>query len=167
MTNRAHRKTTPHRAALAICAISACVFMALPAHATVGSHHGVTISSKPTKHMSFSNGLYIAITDNAVLNVTDLTNALDAGSVTVTTGSNSGGDEKGDMHIEAGFTWAAKSALTLQVYHSIFVDQAIVDAGAGAMSLSGVSGRSIGTATACPVAARTREPMSINLCGLG
>src|SRR5262249_42135876 len=91
------------------------------AEATNANHYGVTISSDPTQNMMFSNGVYAATADKAILNITDLENALAAGSVEVTTGNGAGGDQKGDLHVNASFTWNSRTALTLDAYHSLFV----------------------------------------------
>jgi hypothetical protein len=107
------------------------------AHATTGTHYGLIISNKGTKNVSFSNGVFAATGTNANLNVSDLTNALASGNVEVTTGNGSGGEPNGgDLHINAGFTWTSKHALTLDAYRSIFVSSAVVDAGKGALTIT-------------------------------
>ncbi len=132
------------RSGLVAAALVAMPVAVSPAQATTGNHYGVTISTKPTRHMAFANGVYSSTADNAVLNVNDLTNALAAGNVEVTTGNGSGGDEKGDVHIDAGFTWVSSFGLTLDAYRTIFVNQAVVDAGTGALTLTNNDGGSGG-----------------------
>jgi len=119
--------------------------IATPARSTTPSHYGVTISRHTTQNMAFLNGVYSATADNAYLNITDLKSALAAGSVEVTTGNGAGGDKMGDLHIEAGFTWSSGHALTLDAYHSIFVDRAVVNAGPGALTLTNNDGGTGGT----------------------
>lgn len=113
---------------------------ASPAGATTQSHYGVTIAKQKTQNMTLSNGVYSATADGAVLNFQDLQNALAAGNVEVTTGNGAAGDEMGDLHVNAGFTWTSKHALTLDAYHSIFVNAAAVDAGKGALTLTNNDG---------------------------
>jgi hypothetical protein len=84
-------------------------------------HYGLTISTASTHNVSLRNGVFTATGDNAVLSVT--------------TGNGPGGDEQGDLHIEAAITWNAATSLTLDAYHSIFVDQSVYDGGAGGMSI--------------------------------
>jgi len=115
-----------------------------PAGATGTSHYGVTISRKATQNMVFSAGVYSATADGANLNTKDLESVLAAGNVEVTTGNGSGGDEKGDLHVDTGFTWKSRRALTLDAYHSIFVDSPAVDAGKGALTLTDNDGGSGG-----------------------
>ncbi len=119
--------------------------LVMPSEAATGNHYGVYISTRPTKNMAFANGVYSATADHAVLNVNDLVSALNAGNVEVTTGNGSGDDEKGDLHVKAGFTWVGSYGLTLDAYHSLFFDQAVVDAGAGAVTLTNNDGGTGGT----------------------
>lgn len=108
---------------------------ATSAMATTGDHYGVTISKAPTQNMVFSNGVYSATGDNAVLNVGELNTSLAAGSVEVTTGNGGGGDEKGDLHVEAVVRWGAASGLTLDAYRSIFIASRVADDGKGPLAL--------------------------------
>jgi hypothetical protein len=136
------------RQRMIVRSVAAALFVAAfatHAGATTASHYDVVISGSPTVNMTFANGVYSANADGAVLNIGDLENALAAGSVKVTTGNGSGGDENGDLTIEAGFTWAAANALTLDSYHSMFVDQAVVNAGPGALTLTNNDGGASGT----------------------
>lgn len=119
-----------------LCQIfAASGLFAAPAFATTTGHYDVTISTAVTQNMSFSNGIYSATGDSAVLNVSDLENALAAGNTEVTTGNGTAGDEKGNLHIGAALTWASASKLTLDAYHTIFVARTISDTGSGALTL--------------------------------
>jgi hypothetical protein len=110
------------------------VLAATPASASA-NHYGLTISTATTQNVSFNNGVFTATADGAVLNVTDLETALAKGKTEVTTSNGAGGDEKGDLHVEAALNWKSKSVLSLDAYHSIFVDRAVSDDGAGGMSI--------------------------------
>jgi len=113
--------------------------------ATTGAHYGLYISTKHTKNVTFANGVFYATADHAELNVKELVKELGAGNVEVTTGNGAGGDEYGDLHVDAGFTWAGKHALTLDAYHSVYVNAAVVDAGKGALTLTDNDGGTGGT----------------------
>ena len=99
------------------------------------NHYGLTISTAATYNVSFNNGVFTATGDNAVLNVTDLEDALANGNTEVTTDNGAGGDEQGDLHVEAALSWKSTSVLTLDAYHSIFVDRLISVDGVGGMSI--------------------------------
>jgi hypothetical protein len=114
---------------------AASVVLAATAASASTNHYGLTISAAATYNISFNNGVFTATGDNAVLNVTDLENALANGNTEVTTDNGTGGDEQGDLHIEAALSWKSTSVLTLDAYHSIFVDRLISDDGAGGMSI--------------------------------
>ena len=60
------------------------------------------------------------------------------------TGDGSGGTQYGDLHVKAALTWAKNFALTLDAYHTIDVEQAVVDAGNGAVTLTNNHGGSGG-----------------------
>src|SRR5947207_1430034 len=104
------------------------VLAATPASASA-NHYGLTISTAATYNVFFENGVFTATGDHAVLNVNDLETALGNGDVEVTTGNGSGGDEKGDLHVETALKWSGKSSLTLDAFHSIFVDKRVLDGG--------------------------------------
>jgi hypothetical protein len=131
------------RAAVLAFSVSAgltSAFAALPAGATTPSHYGVTITNRQTQNMTLANGVYSATADNAMLKVNDLVTALQAGPIKVTTGNGSGGNEKGDLHVDVGFSWASGFGLTLDAYHSIFVDAPVVDAGTAGLTLKNNDG---------------------------
>jgi hypothetical protein len=111
------------------------VLAASPAFA-FDAHYSLTISTSPTTKVSFSNGVFQANGMGAILNVNDLSNALAAGAVEVTTGNGYGGWSPGDIHIEAGFTWSSSYTLSFDAYHSITVDQPLADTGTGALTIA-------------------------------
>jgi hypothetical protein len=92
---------------------------------------GVTISAKPTKNMSCSNGTCSANAKNAVLNISDLAGMLAAGDVIVASGSAAQ-----DIQIDAALTWTSNSRLTLDSYHAIAFDKPVVVAGTGALTIT-------------------------------
>src|SRR5437870_5795212 len=98
------------------------------------NHYGLTISTDATYNVSFANGVFTATGDHAILNVNDLENALESGNIEVTTDNGSGGDKKGDLHVEAALGLTTTNALTLDAFHTIFVDQPVTDSGAGALT---------------------------------
>jgi hypothetical protein len=101
----------------------------------------VVISTAATKNMVLSNGVYSPTTDKAVLNVNDLTNALNAGALEVATGAV---NKSGDIAVEAALHWVSGNALTLDAFHSIRVDQPVTDAGSGALTLTTNDGSTSG-----------------------
>jgi hypothetical protein len=108
-------------------------------------HYGITISTAATTNVTFSKGTFSPTGSDAVLNVNDLTNALASGNVEVTTGMGTGGGPfAGNIKVEAGFTWTGAGGLTLVAYRSILVDQAVVNAGTGALTLNTGLGASDG-----------------------
>jgi len=111
------------------------VVLAASAAGASGNHYGLTISTATTHNVSFNNGVFTATGDGAVLNVTDLENALGNGDTEVTTDNGAGGDEKGDLHVDTALSWTRTSVLTLDAYHSIFVDQPVSVDGVGGMSV--------------------------------
>jgi hypothetical protein len=96
-----------------------------------GSQAGVDISTKPTQNMSCASGVCSPTAKKAVLNVNDVTTALAAGDLKVTTGS---GAE--DIHIDAPFSWTSVSRLTLDAQRSITIEKAVVVAGPGGLTLT-------------------------------
>lgn len=132
--------------ATAVTIVAALAFSADGAAASGSSkHYGITITTAATRHVSFQNGVYQPTAEQATLNITDLQNALAAGNVEVTTGNGAGGAEAGDLHVEvAPFSWTSSHGLTLDAFHSIFVDEPINDAGSGALTLTTNDGGSGG-----------------------
>jgi len=106
------------------------------AEAGAGKHYGIAISSAKTHNVKFDNGVFTPRGDHAVLNVTDLENALAAGNVEVSTRNGPGGELPGNINVDASFTWTSGSALVLDAFHSIYVNAPVVDAGSGALTLT-------------------------------
>jgi hypothetical protein len=102
--------------------------------ATLGTvncaHATVNISSGPTKNMSCSAGLCSPTAKNAVLNVTDLANLLQASDVKVTTGSGAI-----TIEITAGLSWASANRLTLDANCNVSVKAPVTVAGPGGLSI--------------------------------
>jgi hypothetical protein len=105
------------------------------ADAGAGKHYGIAIASGKTHNVKFANGVFTPKGDHAVLNVSDLENALASGNVEITTGNGSGGALPGDINVDDSFTWTGSSSLTLDAYHSVYVNQPVADAGSGALAL--------------------------------
>jgi hypothetical protein len=118
---------TAFAACIVACSISG-------AHASAGKIN-VTISTAPTSNMTFANGVYSPTGEKAVLNINDLTNALNAGNVEVATGS-APGTQAGDIEIKVTFHWVSGYGLTLDAFRSISVQQPVTDAGTGALTLT-------------------------------
>jgi len=117
----------------------------VPAYAPASTnHYGLTISTATTSNVSFNDGIFTATGDHAVLNVTDLENALANGNTKVTTDNGSGGDEMGDLHVDAAFSWSAGNALTLDAYHAIMFSATVKNAGTGDVLLVNNDGGSGG-----------------------
>ena len=90
-------------------------------------------------NITISNGAdtggFAPTTNNSVVNVGTLQNALATNNVTVTT--SGGGTQAGDITVAANVTWASNSALTLSANHDIIVNNgvAISNTGAGSLNL--------------------------------
>jgi hypothetical protein len=142
-TLRMHARTQALMSA-SLAALAAAAF-ASPAAAGTGAHYGITISKHATHNVTFANGVYTAIGAGAVLDVKDLTKALRTGNVEVTTGNGAGGTEDGDIHVRAALRWTGSFGLTLDAYHSLFIQAAVSDTGTGALTLTTNDGGSGGT----------------------
>src|SRR5215469_12483566 len=121
------------------CVVLASIFlMAISARAAV------VISSAQTQNMNCSNGLCVPTAASAILNVNDLLTLLAAGSTEVmTTGAN--GVQANDIVVSAAFSWSNGYSLTLDAYHSLTVEQAIVVDGTSPISLVTNDGGEDGT----------------------
>jgi len=108
---------------------------ATPASAAAG-HFDVAISIAPTHNMALKKGIYSPTGNNAVLNVGDLTSALAAGNLEVTTGNGATGKAPGDIDVGAATHWVSGNTLVLDAYHAIRVNQPVTDAGTGALTLT-------------------------------
>jgi hypothetical protein len=102
--------------------------LALPAHAAV------TISSSATSNMTCANGICAPTAVDAVLNVADLENLLASNNVTVTTAGS--GVQAKDIVVKAALTWSSSTALTLDAYRAITVDQPVSVEGLSGLTLS-------------------------------
>ena len=92
----------------------------------------VTISSSATSNGTISSGVFTPSGDNSNLNATDLEGALGSTSVNVTTGNT--GSQTGDITVMAPLAWSANT-LTLDAYHSIFIDAALTATGTAGLTL--------------------------------
>ncbi len=98
--------------------------------------YNVTISSSATSNNALSTGTYTPSGDDSIINASDLETALGTSNVTVTTGgSGSAGSQTGDITVAAALGWSSSSTLTLNAYHSIFINKAITVSGAGGVVL--------------------------------
>ncbi|HEY3778968.1 MAG TPA: GLUG motif-containing protein [Rhizomicrobium sp.] len=111
-------------------ALGALVFVVAGGH---GAGAAVTISSKPTEHMSCSAGVCTPTAAKAWLNTGDLETMLASGNATVkTTGSEV---QATDITVDAGVSWSTSSTLVLDAYRSVTIDRPV--------SVDGLAGLSI------------------------
>ncbi|HEY2447111.1 MAG TPA: hypothetical protein VGI20_15365 [Rhizomicrobium sp.] len=108
-----------------------------------GADAAVTISARPTAHMSCGNGLCMPTAKNAVLDVSDLESMLAGGNVKVATAGS--GVSALDIRVRAALGWQSGSGLTLDAQMSISVAASVTVAGAGALSLLTDDGAKGGT----------------------
>jgi hypothetical protein len=130
----ARRRLSAGRSAFAVAL--AALFAALaapPAEATM------VISGQATKNVQCKNGICKATGHFAILNAGDLTGMLAAGDVTVVPGTRAL-----DIDIKVPLSWASASRLTLDAYHSIFIDRTLTVAGPGALTMTTNDGGSGG-----------------------
>jgi len=92
------------------------------------------IASGTTTAGSTTTG-YAASSDNSVITVADLENALASGNVILSTGSS--GSQAGDITVQASFGWSGASNLTLNAYRNVTVagGTAITNSGSGNLIL--------------------------------
>jgi hypothetical protein len=117
-----------------LCKISAVLVAGFFALIPLAAQGVVMISGDATQNMSCSGGVCSPTASDAVLNVTDLENLLDSGSLEVTT-TGSGGVQAGDVEVEAALSWSNQSALALDAQNSVTIDKKISVAGRGGLSL--------------------------------
>jgi len=91
----------------------------------------VEISAAPTANMTCSSGVCTPTAKKAVLNVTDLTNMLATGDVTIKSDTSSK-----DIEIDAALSWTSTRRLTLDSYHAIAFNKPVVVAGTGAITIT-------------------------------
>lgn len=87
----------------------------------------LVISNDPTSNVTCGAGVCSATAANAVLNATDLLNALAMGSVNVESGSDAM-----DIDVSVAVSWTAHHTLTLTANRSIAVNAAMVAESSGA-----------------------------------
>jgi hypothetical protein len=102
----------------------------------------LTISSDPTQNVSCSGGICAPTASKAVLNVTDLENLLNSGSVEVTTTGS--GVEATDIHVVAPFGWTSSSTLSLEAYRSISIGDAVTVSSSGGIAFDTAQGNGKG-----------------------
>jgi filamentous hemagglutinin family protein len=102
----------------------------------------VVITDGTTANGSIASGTFTPNGDDSVLNVTDLQNALANANVDVVTGSS--GSQTGDITVLDPVTWSSPGTLTLDAYHSIYIDAAIAITGTGGLVLTTNDGGSGG-----------------------
>ena len=130
------------------------------AHGAVGSWtldpENVTISSSATSNGSISGGVFTPSGDNSVLNVNNLETALSTTSITVTAGNT--GSQAGDITVLAPIAWSANT-LTLDAYHSIYIDASMAATGSAGLTLKTDDGERAET-SASILAQRVSRAMS-------
>ncbi len=94
--------------------------------------YNVTISDAPTSNGTLSGGVFKATGPDAVLNYSELQNALAAGDVSVQTTAH--GNQNGDIVVAHKIIWSA-NMLTLEAYHSIVVDSPMFPKALSALDL--------------------------------
>jgi hypothetical protein len=119
-----------------------CGAAAVVVFSAAAAQAGVTISAKPTKNMSCSDGTCSATAKNAVLNAGDLATMLASGDVTISSGSAAQ-----DIAVDAAVSWTSTSRLTLDSYHAIAFDKPVVVASTGALTITVNDGGSGGDFT--------------------
>jgi hypothetical protein len=90
------------------------------------AHAALTISTKPTKHVTCSAGVCTAGAAVSVLNVTDLQSMLATSPVQVKSANLAQ-----DIVVSVPVVWASSNALTLDSYHGLEIDRAIAINGTG------------------------------------
>src|SRR5262249_17739440 len=106
--------------------------------------YDITINSSSTSNISETGSVtFTSIADSAVLNVSELENALSSDNVTVVTGSQ--GAQAGDLTVASEIDSAATTDLTLTSINYLNIDSAITTGGnlifvsGAATSLDGVT----------------------------
>jgi hypothetical protein len=102
---------------------------------------GLKISDKPTQNVTCNSGVCSAQADDAVLNVTDLTNLLSIGDVAVQSGTGAR-----DIDVDAAVIWTSDARLTLDAARSIVFTRRLSVAGPGSLTMTtdgGISGGDI------------------------
>jgi hypothetical protein len=100
----------------------------------------LTVSTRVTQNVSCSSGVCTATAKNAFMSYLDLQAMLASGDVTLLSPSLSG-----DIVVSHAFHWASAQSLTLDTSHSIQIDAAVADQGAGGVTLVTNDGGTGGT----------------------
>jgi len=108
--------------------IAAAIFVAA---LSSSADAAIKISANATKHVACSEGVCQATASTAMLNVSDLVNMLEAGDVTVVSGSIAH-----DIEINAALRWTSTSHLTLDSYYAITINSPVIVAGAGSLTIT-------------------------------
>ncbi|MBV8800828.1 MAG: hypothetical protein JO208_13600 [Alphaproteobacteria bacterium] len=96
-----------------------------------GARADLTVSKKPTHDVSCNAGVCTATAKSANLNVSELTDMLSAGDVTVKYGGGALA-----IQVNDGFSWTSTSRLTLDAKTSIGLRKPVTVAGQGALTLT-------------------------------
>ena len=124
----------------------------------------VVVSGDATQNMSCTAGVCTPLSEDAVLNLTDLENLLAAGNVTISTTGQ--GVEAENVDIDAEFGWSNGSGLVIDAFDSIRVNSAVAISGPGALSVTTQEGDNSGTFSFGPQGsvsfAETSSALSIN-----
>ena len=99
----------------------------------------VTITNKSTKNMTCSAGVCTPTAPKANLKVTELADMLASGDVKIIADSAAE-----DIRFAAPLSWTSTSRLTLDAYESITIEQALIVAGKGALTIIAEDGGSSG-----------------------
>ncbi|MBV8976028.1 MAG: hypothetical protein JOZ13_01485 [Alphaproteobacteria bacterium] len=110
---------------LGIGAAAAVVFATVPANAAL------TVSNDPTSGVSCLSGVCTATASHAVLNVSDVTTMLANANLTLVSGNKAK-----DIVIAAAFSWTSANTLELDANRGIAVNQAVVVAGPGGLTVT-------------------------------
>jgi filamentous hemagglutinin family protein len=93
----------------------------------------VTISTDPSTPPTIGTGTYVPTSDDSVVNVTDLVNALNGADVTITTGTT--GTQTGDITVNTEIDWNNNS-LSFTAAHSIILNANLNNMGSGNMNFN-------------------------------
>jgi len=96
-----------------------------------GAQAELTITNKPTKHVTCSNATCSATATHANLNVGDLEAMLSASDVSVTSGSIAQ-----DMSVGQAATWSSIHKLTIDSFRNVTFQAPLMSEGGGALALT-------------------------------
>jgi fibronectin-binding autotransporter adhesin len=95
--------------------------------------HDVTVSTSASTPPTVGAGTYTPTSDNSVINVTDLENALNGGDVTITTGTT--GTQTGNITVNTEIDWSNNS-LTFTAAAGIILNANLNNSGSGNISFN-------------------------------